>query len=347
MSTAETLPTKQKHLIGIGAAIAAGCQPCTAEFASAAREAGACERGARLAIESGLAGREAATESMSTFAKATFAQPEIDASFRAERAALVALVGVAAAVASNTASLVSVRVEAARALGATDDQIRLAAQIARIARRGAEQATESALGAALGDTASGCCSDGRAGGHRGAQPGLAGGCCDRAAENASSARTSHRRAADPGFETVRIAKTDVVCSLCEDYGREHAGKPVVVMSCEGACLRGEIARRAANHLCFALAPEKTVRLCLGGAFTKDGGQRQLVRNAERVVALEGCAIRCASRMMQGHVPELTPEIFVTDGMCEFDRSLFGIETLPSEAVEELGRTVAHRIAERI
>ncbi len=122
MSTAETLPTKQKHLIGIGAAIAAGCQPCTAEFASAAREAGACERGARLAIESGLAGREAATESMSTFAKATFAQPEIDASFRAERAALVALVGVAAAVASNTASLVSVRVEAARALGATDDQ---------------------------------------------------------------------------------------------------------------------------------------------------------------------------------------------------------------------------------
>ncbi len=52
-------------------------------------------------------------------------------------------------------------------------------------------------------------------------------------------------------------------------------------------------------------------------------------------------------MMQGHVPELTPEIFVTDGMCEFDRSLFGIETLPSEAVEELGRTVAHRIAERI
>lgn len=178
MSTAETLPTKQKHLIGIGAAIAAGCQPCTASFAAAAREAGACERGVRLAIESGLAGRTAATESMANFANETFARPEIDAASRAEKAVLLALIGVSAAVASNTASLIRTRVDAARALGATDDQIRVAAQIARTARRGAEQAVESALSAVLGEPMpSACCAEPCKEGHAVAPPAAAEGRC--------------------------------------------------------------------------------------------------------------------------------------------------------------------------
>src|SRR5512135_2436156 len=109
----------------------------------------------------------------------------------------------------------------------------------------------------------------------------------------------------PGdYETVRMEKTRNVCPMCEDYAHAQASKPVVVMCCEGACLRGEIARQAANLLCHKLAPDKTVRLCLGGAFTKDTGQRRLARSGKRVVALEGCFIECASRMMKGVIPEL-------------------------------------------
>jgi hypothetical protein len=44
------------------------------------------------------------------------------------------------------------------------------------------------------------------------------------------------------FEAVQIEKTSKVCPMCEDYARHNAGKPVVEMSCEGACLRGEVAR---------------------------------------------------------------------------------------------------------
>src|SRR5512145_3353785 len=94
--------------------------------------------------------------------------------------------------------------------------------------------------------------------------------------------------AGDGYEVVRIEKTKSSCRLCEDYAARHGSKTVVVMSCEGACLRGEVARQAANILCHSLAPEKTVRICLGGAFTKDSGQRELVRNAGRLIALEGC-----------------------------------------------------------
>lgn len=82
--------------------------------------------------------------------------------------------------------------------------------------------------------------------------------------------------------------------------------PIAILSCDGACLRGEIARQTANHIYFKLLPEKTSRICLGGAFTKNAGQRNLVRNASRVFALEGCYIECGARMMKGVINDLKP-----------------------------------------
>ncbi len=142
------------------------------------------------------------------------------------------------------------------------------------------------------------------------------------------------------FETVQIEKTSNVCPMCEDYARQHAAKPVIVMSCEGACLRGEVARKASNLLCHKLAPEKTVRLCLGGAFTKDGGQRALVKGSARVVAVEGCFLECASRMMKGVVPELAAEVVIADRLYNFDRHLFGIDEMPEEEINQHAGEVA-------
>jgi len=150
MNTIDTLPVKQRHLIGVGAAIAAGCQPCTSSYVKAAKAEGACERGVRFAIERGLEGRDNATFVMSGFADESFAQPDLDAAFRSDRAMLGALIHVAAAIASNAASSLKSRIDAARALGATDNHIRTAARIAETAKRGAESATTAALNAALG-----------------------------------------------------------------------------------------------------------------------------------------------------------------------------------------------------
>jgi uncharacterized metal-binding protein len=131
--------------------------------------------------------------------------------------------------------------------------------------------------------------------------------------------------------------------MCESYSSQHARK-VVVMCCEGGCLRGEVARQAANILCFELAPEKTARLCLGGAFTKDTGQRSLARNAPRVVAIEGCFIECASRMMKGVLPDMKPEIVIADKLYDFDQSLFGINEMPEQEIRQHARKVATDVA---
>ncbi len=149
------------------------------------------------------------------------------------------------------------------------------------------------------------------------------------------------------YETLNIAKTRNVCPMCEDYAKKQAPKPVVVMCCEGACLRGEIARRASNLICHELAPDKTVRLCLGGAFTKDTGQRGLARNGRRVIAVEGCFLECSSRMMKGAIPGLEPEIIVADALYDFDRSLFGIDQMPEGEIRIHAETVAKAVAARL
>lgn len=151
-------------------------------------------------------------------------------------------------------------------------------------------------------------------------------------------------APDERYETVRIEKTGNSCGLCDSYAKRQQAKPVAVICCDGACLRGEVARQAANLLCHRLAPEKTVRVCLGGAFTKDSGQRALVRNAARVIALEGCHVNCASRMMAGVVCCLKPELVIADRLYDFDRSLFGADEMPEEEIRAHARTVAEKVA---
>jgi uncharacterized metal-binding protein len=145
------------------------------------------------------------------------------------------------------------------------------------------------------------------------------------------------------YETVRIEKTGNVCPFCEDYAKDQASKPVAIMSCEGACLRGEVARRAANIICHSLAPDKTVRICLGSAFTKDTGQRNLVRKAKRVIALEGCFINCSSRMMKGVIEELEPEVMIADKFYSFNRSLFGINEMSEDEINTHSQEVAKKI----
>jgi uncharacterized metal-binding protein len=148
-------------------------------------------------------------------------------------------------------------------------------------------------------------------------------------------------------ELVRIERTKNACGVCEAYAKRNAAKEIAVLCCEGACLRGEVARQAANELCHRLAPERTVRICLGGAFTKDTGQRALVRNAAKVVALEGCFLNCASRTMRGVLEDLEPQVVVADRLYEFDRTLFGVDQMAPEEITRHARTVAKAVLDSL
>jgi hypothetical protein len=158
------LSTKEKVLVGIGAAVAAGCRPCTRILIRAARAAGACERGIRLAIETGLYAGTCATRDMASWAEAEQgAAPELDAAFRAEKEKLTALVLAGATLATNSTELLGRYLGDAEALDWSKDEIEAALAAAHTVARTAATKVESAatrLGFSLKEVSSACCNGG-------------------------------------------------------------------------------------------------------------------------------------------------------------------------------------------
>jgi hypothetical protein len=156
------LSPKEKALVGIGAAVAAGCRPCTRTLLRAARAAGACERGIRLAIETGLYAGTSATRAMASWAESTQGPaPELDGTFRAEKEKLTALILAGAGVAANSTELLGRYVSEAEALDCSKGEIADALVAARTVSRTAATKIESAA-ARMGFSLQGdvCCPDG-------------------------------------------------------------------------------------------------------------------------------------------------------------------------------------------
>ena len=147
-------------------------------------------------------------------------------------------------------------------------------------------------------------------------------------------------------ETVNIEVMEDSCYVCEDYSKLHSTNPpkIAIVSCEGACARGEVSRIAANLIAHRLSPDNTVRICLGAAFTKDAGQRDLVRRADKVIVIEGCFINCASRMMEGVLAELNPVIIDANSYYGIDLP-FGINEVSEQELKAYAETVAEKIVD--
>jgi AhpD family alkylhydroperoxidase len=174
-----TLSPKEKALIAVGAAIAAGCRPCLERTVELARRAGACERSIRLAIETALAARTRQVESLAEWAEQVQGgKPEVDESFRRERARLVELITCGAALALRDALELPARLAGAAEAGSSERMLASALAIARSVAETATSVAEEAISSLVSSSAADavpCC-----GGARPVQS-AAGGCsCDPA-----------------------------------------------------------------------------------------------------------------------------------------------------------------------
>jgi hypothetical protein len=128
-------------------------------------------------------------------------------------------------------------------------------------------------------------------------------------------------------ESIAVKVLNRTCSAGDTYAQIHltTTPKIALTSCEGACLKGEIARRAANLIAHELAPDRAVRICHGGAFLlNQGGMRQLVAVAEQVIVVEGCPMACGSRVAKASFPERNFEVVVANTLYEGDETLFGV-----------------------
>ena len=151
-------------------------------------------------------------------------------------------------------------------------------------------------------------------------------------------------------QTIQVKLTDQRCELGDAYARKHLTTPpkVAVLSCEGMCLRGDVARRAANLIAHELAPDRAVRVCHGGLLETSGGMRDLVERAEQVLLLDGCPLACGTRLLKAAFPEIKPTVAFTDRLFEFDRALFGVDEMAEAEIKAHARTAAEKvIAEKL
>jgi len=139
--------------------------------------------------------------------------------------------------------------------------------------------------------------------------------------------------------TIEISKTDRTCPIGEKVGSRNLeeGK-IPVLSCEGACIRGEIARLTA-HLVAKEEPYR--RGCHGELFTVPGSAlAQWIKKTGKVVLIDGCFLRCHGRILENLVGE--------ENLVQFDAlSLYGkytdrfdIDSVPEEERRETARKVA-------
>jgi hypothetical protein len=155
------LSAMEKILVGLGAAIAAGCRPCTRTLIRAARAEGACERSIRLAIETGRYAGTCATRAIAEWAEGEQGpSPELDADFRADKEKLTALLLAGATLAAHSTELFKRYVGEAEAVDCSKGQIGAALVAAHAVARTAAKKSESAagrLGFSLRDDTNACC----------------------------------------------------------------------------------------------------------------------------------------------------------------------------------------------
>lgn len=143
-------------------------------------------------------------------------------------------------------------------------------------------------------------------------------------------------------ETIQIRLSNKACASGLQYAQRQSAGPAkdAILCCEGMCLKGETARRAANLIGHRLAPEKTVRICHGGLLEKSGGMRDLIQRANRVLILDGCGMACGSRLTKAAFPDLQPEVVFTDKLTTYAGAPFGIDEVPEAEISVNAQNVA-------
>ncbi len=148
-------------------------------------------------------------------------------------------------------------------------------------------------------------------------------------------------------KTIQIELAAKSCEAGLRYAkRESSASPKdAVICCEGMCLKGETARRAANMIAHKLIPDRTVRICHGGLLEETGGMRDLVQRANRVLVLDGCGMACGTRLTRATFPGLQPQVVFTNQLYECDQEIFGVNEMPDTEINNNAGKIARQVVE--
>ena len=137
------------------------------------------------------------------------------------------------------------------------------------------------------------------------------------------------------------------CPAGEVYAKQQIeNKSVPVLSCEGPCIRGEIARLAANFI--AQDMPSLARACHAETFfVPHSSMARWVKGARQSIMIDGCFLNCHGRVLQGLVGE--------DRMVQIDAlpfykkytDIFLMDDVPEDERKVVARQVADKIISKL
>ena len=125
-----------------------------------------------------------------------------------------------------------------------------------------------------------------------------------------------------------------------------ADKKIPVLSCEGPCIRGEIARLVANIVADEAAPY--ARACYAETFlVPHSSMTAWVQGAEKVVVIDGCFLKCIGRIAENVIDKEKITWIDTNPIHKQFSDVFLYTDVPEETREEVARDVADKILEKL
>jgi len=134
-----------------------------------------------------------------------------------------------------------------------------------------------------------------------------------------------------------------LCPAGEVYAKQQMDlKTLPVLSCEGPCIRGDIARLAANLV--AQEVPTLARACHAETFlVPHSSMAEWVKKADKSIMIDGCFLKCHGRVLKSLVGE--DKVVHIDALPLHKKynNLFLMEDVPEEERKAVARQVADQI----
>src|SRR6266496_1045779 len=146
----------------------------------------------------------------------------------------------------------------------------------------------------------------------------------------------------PDF-TLEVEGVKGVCPAGEVYSkRSIAEKKIPVFSCEGPCIRGEIARLAANLVAHEVP--SFARACHAETFlVPHSSMARWVKGAAMTVMIDGCFLKCHGRVLKKLIGE--DKVVHIDALPLHKKytDIFSMDDVSEEERKVVARQVADKI----
>ncbi|MEW6331637.1 MAG: putative zinc-binding protein [Pseudomonadota bacterium] len=146
----------------------------------------------------------------------------------------------------------------------------------------------------------------------------------------------------PDF-SLEVQGVKGLCPAGEVYAkRVMSEKKIPVFSCEGPCIRGDIARLAANLV--AQEMPSYARACHAETFlVPHSTMLRWVKEAEKAVMIDGCFLKCHGRVLKKLIPE--EKVIHIDALPLYKKytDIFLMDDVPEEERKAVAREVADKI----